>query len=130
MSYEDEFKRIRQGMLAQEHNKLDIGNARVMQAIQSTDPKYAKHMFLRNKLVQNISMRASGGLQLLDQPVCEHCERPALWDKGSTAYCFSCNRSTKKPITVENYLINYTKFFTNEQLELMAKVGETDEIIK
>ena len=130
MSLEDDFKSTRKGMLNHEHKKIDLGNARVMKAIETTDPKFAKHMFLRNKLVQSIAMRATGGIELLDQPVCEHCERPALWDKGGTAYCFSCHGKTLKPITVERYLMEYTKFFTKEQLELLGKAGEEVEIIK
>lgn len=125
MSLEDDFNRTRKGMLSHEHKKIDVGNARVMKAIQSTDPKYAKHMFLRNQLIQNFAMRSTGGVDILDQPVCNHCERPAAWNTGGTAYCFSCGTTTQKPITVERYLIEYTKFFSQEQLELLEKAGET-----
>ena len=125
MSLEDDFNRTRKGMLSQQHKRIDVGNARVMQAIQNTDPKYAKHMFLRNQLIQNFAMRATGGVEILDQPVCNHCERPAAWHIGGTAYCFSCGTTTKEPITVARYLIEYTKFFSQEQLELLEKAGET-----
>ncbi len=130
MSLEADFKNTRRGILNHEHKKIDLGNARVMQAIQTTDPKYAKHMFLRNQLIQNFAMRSTGGIEILDQPVCEHCERPAAWHTGGTAYCFSCGTTTKQPITVEKYLMEYTKFFTKEQLELLGKAGEEVEIIK
>ena len=126
MSLEDNFKDTRKAILQDKHKKIDIDNHRVMKAIQSNDPKYAKHMFLRNQLLQSFAMRATGGIELLDQPVCRSCERPAAWNSGSTGYCFACGTTTKDPITVEKYLMEYTKFFTAEQLEYMAKVGEIE----
>lgn len=129
---EREFNEKRNNQLNNSLMQLDKGNINVMKAIQSMDPKYAKHMFLRNELVKKVALYAAGGIEILDQPVCNHCERPALWDKGGTAYCFSCHTKTQKPITVERYLIEYTKFFSEEQLEMMlaAKGGENIEIIE
>lgn len=121
-----EFKEARGNKLASEHSKVDLGNVRAMKVIEGVDPKFAKHMFLRNQLLQNFAMRATGGIDILDQPMCNHCEKPAAWHTGGAAYCFSCGTTTKEPITVEKYLMEYTKMFTDEQLKLMVKAGDIE----
>lgn len=121
-----EFKAARGGQLAREHKKIDLDNVRAMKIIEGKDPKYAKHMFLRNQLLENFAMRATGGIDILDQPVCRSCEKPAAWHTGGTAYCFSCGTTTKEPITVQQYLIEHTKYFTDEQIELMVRAGEME----
>ena len=99
-----------------------------MKSIEKIDPKYAKHMFLKNQLIENFAMHMGGGIDLLDQPVCPHCEKPAAWNEGGTAYCFSCNKSIPmdKVITVIEYLIEYTNAFTEEQLEVLNMLGGSD----
>lgn len=94
-----------------------------MKAIESTEPKFAKHMFLRNQLLENFAKYMGGGVNILDQPMCNHCERPAAWHDGGTAYCFSCNHTTKEPITVKQYLIEYTKGIPEETLEILTMQG-------
>lgn len=122
---EQEFKTTRQGMLNKTLSTLDDGNISIMKSIESVDPKYAKHMFLRNELLQKFAMSIGGGINILEQPVCTHCERPAAWDIGRSAYCFSCNKTVPvdKVITIMDYLIEYTKAFTEEQLEILNQLG-------
>lgn len=93
--------------------------------ISKVDPKYAKHMFLQNELIEKFAMNLGGGLDVLEQPVCIHCERPAAWNEGGSAYCFSCHKSTPadKAITVRKYLLEQTKCYTAEQLELLNTLG-------
>lgn len=121
---EREFKRFRQGKLNKELSILDKDNINIMKGIGEVEPKYAKHMFLRNELLKNFAMKASGGVDLLSQPVCTHCERPAAWDKSGSAYCFSCNKTVpaKDVITVMDYLMEHTKMFTEEQLEQLINI--------
>lgn len=130
---EEEFKRTRKGMLQKELSAINIGNVKIMESIGKVEPKYAKHMFLRNELLQKFSMSMGGGIDLLEQPVCTHCERPAAWDVGGSAYCFSCNKSVpaKDVITVMEYLMEYTKMLSKEQLEVLNRLGgDSNEIVR
>lgn len=130
---EQEFKATRQGMLNKTLSTLDEDNIKIMKAIEGADPKYAKHMFLRNELLKKFSLSVGGGIDLLDQPVCTRCERPAAWNIGGSAYCFSCNTNIppNNVITVMEYLMEHTKAFTEEQLEVLNRLGGVDnEIIK
>ena len=130
---EDDFKRARQGKLSKELSTIDTDNVKTMKSIEKLDPKYAKHMFLRNDLIKNFAMSKGGGIDILDQPVCTQCERPSAWNDEGSAYCFACNKNipAKDVITVAEYLIEYTKGFSEEQLEILNKLGgRNDEIIR
>lgn len=99
-----------------------------MKSIESVDPKFAKHMFLKNQLIENFAMHMGGGIELLQQPMCPSCEKPAAWNEAGTAYCFSCNRSipADKITTVAQYLIEFTKGFNEEQLEVLNMLGGSE----
>ena len=133
MSLEDNFKNTRMKKLDHELKDINKNTVSTMRAIENVDPKYAKHMFLRNELIEKFAMNIGGGLDILQQPVCIYCERPAAWDIGGSAYCFSCNKNipADKVITVMDYLMEYTKTFSEEQLEILNMLGGTNnEIIK
>lgn len=133
MSIEQEFRNVRMLKLDNELSKHNTKNLEIMNTIGEIDPKYAKHMFLRNELIERFAISIGGGLDILGQPVCIHCERPAAWDIEGSAYCFSCNKSIPayKVITVMDYLKEFTKTFTEEQLEMLNILGgSNDEIIK
>lgn len=110
----------------------------IMKGIEGKDPKFASHMFKRNDLIEKFAKYLGGGINILDQPMCDHCEKPAAWNEGGTAHCFSCNRDTTKPITVHEYLMNYTKGYSEYQLRqieeqlkvLEAMGGEIDDTVK
>lgn len=130
---EQEFRKLKAEKLRQSITNPDNKNIGVMKSISKVDPKYAKHMFLRNELLENFAMQVGGGIDLLSQPVCTHCEKPAAWDDKGSAYCFSCNKTipAKDVITVIDYLMEYTKMFTEEQLEVLTMLGGSkDEIIR
>ena len=132
VSLEDNFRDTRMKKLDHELKIVNTNTVNAMKAIENVDPKYAKHMFLRNELIEQFAYHMGGGLNILEQPMCIHCERPAAWDIDG-AYCFSCNKKTPrdKAITVREYLIEFSKGFTEEQLELLNMIGgESDEIIK
>lgn len=125
MSIEREFKNTRMLKLDHDISKHNVRNVKIMDTIEKTDPKYARHMFLRNELIEKFAMNIGGGLDILEQPVCIHCEKPAAWDIGGSAYCFSCNKNipADKVITVMDYLMEYTKTFSEEQLEILNMLG-------
>lgn len=99
-----------------------------MKNIEKVSPKFAKHMFLKNQLIENFAMHLGGGMDLLDQPMCPHCEKPAAWNTDATAYCFSCHKSiaASKVVTVMEYLVEYTDSFTEEQLEMLNMLGGSE----
>ena len=69
------FKEYRKRKLHHDLNQHDTNNIRAIKAIEGVDPKYAKHMFLGNRLLEQFIKKQGGGLDLLDQPVCPHCEK-------------------------------------------------------
>ena len=95
-------------------------NISAMNEIKGLDPKLAKHVLDRNDLINSFAEQALGGIDVLDQPVCRHCERFAAWDQGGTAYCFVCGTTTENPITVRAYLLDlYEKHLTPEQKQVL-----------
>lgn len=102
---------------------VNTKHVNIMKNIEGVDPKFAKHMFLSNQLIENFAKSLGGGVDILNQPMCNHCEKPAAWNEGGSAYCFSCHKATKNPITVKEYLVEYTKGFTEEQIQLLLALG-------
>lgn len=104
-------------------------NRRVMNLLKKADPKFAKHVFLKNELVEKFAEHEGGGLDILSQPVCENCEKVATWDtKG--AYCFSCGHTTKEPMKVIKYLMEVLDGIDVEILRVLQEMeGGNDENI-
>lgn len=107
----------RQYKLKKDLEKSHEGNLELLNSLGNTNPKYAKHILAKNELVMTFAKRMYGGIEILNQPVCRSCEGVATWDIGGTAYCFNCNVKTNDPISVKEYLIEYTDTFTQEQIE-------------
>lgn len=100
-------------------------NLETMRQLKGVDPKYAQHMFDRNRILEDFAFNLFGNVRILDQPVCRSCERPAAWNKGGTAHCFACGADTKKPWTVRQYLLDQLeKQLTPEQVELLKHGGQ------
>ena len=129
---------MRQKQLRKQMLMPNVKHHMIMKDIEGKDPKFASHMFKRNDLIEKFAKHLGGGINILDQPMCDHCEKPAAWNEGGTAHCFSCNRDTAKPITVHEYLMNYTKGYSEHQLRqieeqlkvLEAMGGEIDDTVK
>ena len=94
---------------------------KVMNTLNSNNPKLAKHFMLRNDVIMKFASHIDGGVDILTQPMCEHCEKPAAWNTNGTAHCFSCNKDTLHPITVYDYFLEHTKNLSEEEL-LMLKL--------
>ena len=97
-------------------------NIAKFKAIEKVNPNHAKHMLLKNEFIKKMAFDNFGSIQILDQPVCEACERPAFWHTGDTANCFVCGRITKTPITVREYYEKIVKL-SEEQLEILETIG-------
>ena len=91
-------------------------------ALQKASPAWASHMLKKNLFIEKMCFDNFGSIQVLEQPVCEGCERPAFWHTGGTAHCFACGRYTKNPITVRDYFEQIVKLST-EQLDILDMTG-------
>lgn len=54
---------------------------------------FVKDKFFRNKAIVDFALSVYNTLDVLDQPVCPHCEQVGLWDKGGM-YCHKCGHTT------------------------------------
>jgi hypothetical protein len=81
---------------------MNTAESNVKAAKTLKDTKYFDHAISRERefLYQQY------GFDIWSMPVCEKCERVALWHKNHTAICRSCGHETKKPITVEQFLMD------------------------
>ena len=133
MFKEQEFNNTRDNKLGKELLEVNVKHIDTMNVLDGIDPKFAKHIFLRNELLEKFSKNMGGGVNVLEQPMCGHCERVAAWHIGGKAHCFSCNRDTpaSETITVKKYLLEYMKGMTEEQLQMLNKLGgDKNDIIR
>ena len=95
-------------------------------------------MIHNNDLIAGLARHLGGGIELMEQPVCEKCERVGTWDKGNTGYCHHCGHRTLKPITMGEFFIKYVEkelppelleAFGNASLELDIERKNENEII-
>lgn len=89
-------------------------------------PKFAKHLFLRNSLVEMYAKERFGGVELLDLPMCERCEKPGAWHDNDTCNCFACGHVTpaKNTKPLRQWLAQDIKEhgFSEEEMELLERV--------
>lgn len=102
-------------------------NLKAIKLLNEIHAKYGKHAWLKNKIVLDFCIDNYGSLDVMERPVCEHCERPAMWHVGGVGYCWACGSTTKKPITVKQYLMNYFGKLNEEQLEALDMLGGFDD---
>lgn len=125
MFKDQEFKAARNNILGKQLIETNVKHIDTMKTIEGLDPKFAKHMFLRNELLESFSKNMGGGVNVLEQPMCGHCERVAAWNTGGKAHCFSCNKDTpaSQVITVKKYLLEFMKNMSEEQLQMLNTLG-------
>lgn len=121
----DNFNDYRKKKLHHELNQDNINTINTLSMIGGKDPKYAKHLLLRDDLVMKFALKMGGGVELLNQPVCPKCEIPAAWDMGAKGYCFRCGTSVPadRVVTVRDYLLDQIKGMTVEDLERLNSIG-------
>jgi hypothetical protein len=106
-------------------NKVNAANVKTLDLLKNINPKYAEHMYFKNRIVEAFAISAFGGVDILDQPVCGHCEKPGFWHGDKTmsgaCYCPGCGSITKNAVEMRDYLSQELKLPTEvmEQLELM-----------
>lgn len=78
-------------------------NEQTMKWLKNVHPNFSKHIWQRNGLVQAIAMERFGGVDVLELPVCERCERPGAWHDNDSCWCNGCGHTTKKENTKTLY---------------------------
>lgn len=78
-------------------------NQQTMKWLKGVHPSLSKHIWERNGLVQAIAMERFGGIDILELPVCEKCERPGAWHDNDSCWCNPCGHQTKKENTKSLY---------------------------
>lgn len=102
-------------------------NLEAIKALNDIHAKYGKHAWLKNKIVLDLCIDNYGSLDVMERPVCEHCEKPAMWHIGGTGYCWACGTTTKNPVTVKNYLLNEFGKLNEKQLDMIDLMGGFDD---
>lgn len=122
---EDNYNRQREHKRHIELNKDNVKTHNTLAMIEGKDPKYAKHLLLRDDLVMKFALKVGGGVELLNQPMCPRCEIPGAWNTGASGYCFRCGTSVpaNKVVTVRDYLLEHTKGMKMEDLENLNMLG-------
>ena len=78
-------------------------NEQTMKWLKGVHPSFSKHIWERNGLVQAIAMERFGGIDILELPVCERCEKPGAWHDNDSCWCNGCGHQTKKENTKSLY---------------------------
>lgn len=102
-------------------------NMEAIKLLNGIHEKYGKHAWLKNKIVLDLCIDNYGSLDVMERPVCEHCEKPAMWHVGGTGYCWACGGTTPKPITVKQYLMNEFGRLSEKQLEALEMMSGFDD---
>jgi hypothetical protein len=102
-------------------------NLEAIKMLNGIHEKYGKHAWLKNKIVLDLCIDNYGSLDVMERPVCEHCEKPAMWHVGGVGYCWACGGTTPKPITVKQYLMNEFGKLNQQQLEALDMLSVFDD---
>ena len=103
----------------------DTTDGRIFNEIKKVHPAMAKHIVENDKMMKIAlaGVFGDGAINLMDQPMCEKCEKPCFWH-GDGAYCPVCGHQTQNPITFYTYLMNYTGKLGEE---FDKRIGGTQE---
>lgn len=124
-------------------NKIDIANVKTLDQLKNVNPKFADHMYYKNRIVEAFALSEYGGVDVLEQPMCGKCEQPGFntidtnmkvpyiraidkngdeYDKFiHNCYCPKCGTTTKNTLTLREYLMQELKLQTNE-LEQLERI--------
>lgn len=97
-------------------------NNGVLEQIKKSNPKYLEHILQKNDIIMTFAKSTLGGLDLLEQPMCNHCEKPGAWNTGGTCYCWACGTVTKDPITFYEYLAQELKL-SEEDVKMILSLA-------
>ena len=105
---------------------LNPTNVQAVEWLKGAHPSFAEHIWQRNGLVQAIAMERFGGVDVLNLPVCERCEKPGAWHDNDSCWCFPCGHRTPKERTKTLYRYiaedSMPGGMAQEEMELLTKM--------
>lgn len=93
----------------------NVKNIAIMNTLKKSSPKYAKHAFHIDNIVTKFVKEKFGGLEVLDLPMCNKCERPGLWHDGGTCECPRCGNTGKAKSMRERFAEDLKEFGLNDK---------------
>lgn len=114
-------------------DKIKVANVKALEKLKDINPKYAEHMYYKNRIVEAFARSYFGGMDILEQPICNKCEKPGFWhgDKhiSNACYCPACGTVTPNATEMRDYLIEQLKIPDEAlaQLENILYSSEEEE---
>lgn len=129
-------------------DKLKVENVKTLDLLKNINPKFADHMYYKNRIVEAFALSEYGGIDMLEQPMCGKCEQPGFFvndpnmkvpyvivkdEYGENqekfihnCYCPHCGTVTKNTLTLREYLMQELKLPVSElrQLEELMYGGK------
>jgi len=122
-------------------NKIKVENVKSLNYLKNVNPKYAEHMYYKNRVVEAFAMSHFGGVDILFQPMCGKCEQPGFNTENPNfistgdaekdrdivnCYCPRCGTSTMNTLTFRDYLMQELKM-PIEDLKIMENMMNEKE---
>lgn len=115
-------------------SNVKAGNAHSLNFLKGVNPKYAEHMYNRNRIVEAFALSEYGNVDVLEQPMCGKCEQPGWHTTGKlpvmvkvkdefgdeqdkfiyNCYCPKCGAVTENTLTLKEYLMQELKLPAND----------------
>lgn len=54
-------------------------NMKTLEYLRNINPAFTEHMYEGNRVIEAFAKSTLGGVDILDQPICPHCEKPGAW---------------------------------------------------
>jgi len=89
----------------------------VFKMLQDFYPEFAEKIFDDNKVMERIVMYGHNSMDILQYPICGHCETLAAYDGYGHKYgklvkrctCFKCGHSTNDPVIFRTWILDELK---------------------
>lgn len=88
---------------------------------------FGDHIFQHNDIEKKFAYASHGGVELLEEPVCGHCERLGSWhDQPSpgSCHCFACGKDTPYAITLRQYLMEHLDVSPEEMAQIEKEIAK------
>lgn len=104
-------------------------NIKAHELILGKNKAFGNHIFQHNDIEKKFAYAAHGGVELLEEPVCGHCERLGSWhDKPlpGSCHCFACGKDTPNAITMREYLMQHLNVSAVEMVQIEKEILEAE----
>jgi hypothetical protein len=95
--------------------------------ITGKNKAFGKHIFQYNDIEKKFAYNKDGGVDLLEEPVCGHCERLGSWHDQpfpGSCHCFACGKDTPYAITMRQYLMEHLDVSEIEMAVIEKEIAE------